>query len=196
MLYLLIISQIFFDVGFTAKMEEELDAIAEGNIDYLQVLNDFYDPFSKTLSNVENNLEKIKCEKCGSDMDIKIGRFGKYLACTNYPNCTNIKSLKELSNGNNEPEYTGDNCPKCGAKTIYREGKFGRFIGCEKYPDCDFTKVISLGIKCPKCKEGDVVARKTKKGRLFYGCNKYPDCDYASWKLPKPDEDEIQEEEY
>jgi len=185
-----------FDVGFTAKMEEELDAIAEGNIDYLQVLNDFYDPFSKTLSNVENNLEKIKCEKCGSDMDIKIGRFGKYLACTNYPNCTNIKSLKELSNGNNEPEYTGDNCPKCGAKTIYREGKFGRFIGCEKYPDCDFTKVISLGIKCPKCKEGDVVARKTKKGRLFYGCNKYPDCDYASWKLPKPDEDEIQEEEY
>lgn len=184
-----------FDVGFTAKMEEELDAIAEGNIDYLRVLNDFYDPFSKSLKEVEDNLEKIKCEKCGSDMDIKIGRYGKYLACTNYPNCTNIKSLKELSNGNNEPEYTGETCPKCSSKTIYREGKFGRFIGCEKYPDCDFTKVITLGIKCPKCSEGDIVARKTKKGRFFYGCNRYPDCDYATWKLPKPEEDDVQDDE-
>lgn len=184
-----------FDVNFTARMEEELDAIAEGEIDYIQVLNDFYEPFSKTLIEVEANLEKIKCEKCGSDMELKIGRYGKFLACTNYPECKNIKSLKELNNGNNEPEFTGETCPKCGSKTVFREGKFGRFIGCEKYPECDYTKVITTGIQCPKCKEGELTPRKTKKGRLFYSCSRYPDCDYATWKLPKSEEEIISEEE-
>lgn len=187
-----------FNVNFTAKMEEELDSIAEGENGYLNVLNDFYEPFSKTLHEVESNLEKIKCDKCGSDMDIKIGRYGKYLACTNYPECKNIKSLKELSPNGGEPEYTGETCPKCGSRTVFREGKFGRFIGCEKYPDCDFTKVVTLGLKCPKCKEGEVIARRTKRGKIFYGCNRYPDCDFASWTLPKSKEEETSysEEEY
>ncbi len=179
-----------FNVNFTAKMEEELDSIADGEIGYLKVLNDFYEPFSKTLKEVEANLEKIKCDKCGSDMDIKMGRFGKYLACTNYPECKNIKSLKEFAPNGGAPEPTGDDCPKCGSKTVYREGKFGRFIGCEKYPDCDFTKIVTLGLKCPKCSEGEVITRRTKRGKIFYGCNKYPDCDFASWTIPKPKEEE------
>ena len=184
-----------FNVNFTAKMEGELDLIADGEIEYLQVLNDFYIPFAKSLSHVEANLEKIKCDKCGSDMDIKIGRYGKFLACTNYPACSNIKSLKEISNGTNEPEFTGDICPKCNSRTVFREGKLGRFIGCEKYPDCDFTKTIATGIKCPKCSEGDIVPRRTKKGKIFFGCGRYPDCDYATWKLPKPDEEPVTDEE-
>ncbi|MBS3944921.1 MAG: type I DNA topoisomerase [Melioribacter sp.] len=184
-----------FNVNFTAKMEGELDLIADGEIEYLQVLNDFYIPFAKSLSHVEANLEKIKCDKCGSDMDIKIGRYGKFLACTNYPACSNIKSLKEISNGTNEPEYTGDICPKCNSRTVFREGKLGRFIGCEKYPDCDFTKTIATGIKCPKCSEGDIVPRRTKKGKIFFGCDRYPECDYAAWKLPKPDEEPVTDEE-
>ncbi len=179
-----------FNVNFTAKMEEELDLIADGEIGYLKVLNDFYEPFSKTLKEVEANLEKIKCDKCGSDMDIKMGRFGKYLACTNYPECKNIKSLKEFAPNGGAPEPTGDECPKCGSKTVYREGKFGRFIGCEKYPDCDFTKIVTLGLKCPKCSDGEVITRRTKRGKIFYGCNKYPDCDFASWTMPKPKEEE------
>jgi DNA topoisomerase-1 len=178
-----------FNVNFTAKMEEELDSIAEGEIGYLKVLNDFYIPFSKTLLEVEANLEKIKCDKCGSDMDIRMGRFGKFLACTNYPECKNIKSLKEFSANGGEPEATGEICPKCGSKTVFREGKFGKFIGCEKYPDCDFTKIITLGLSCPKCSEGEVITRRTKRGKLFYGCNRYPECDFASWTLPKPKED-------
>lgn len=186
-----------FDVGFTAKMEEELDAIAEGEIEYTKVLNDFYQPFSQTLSTVEANLEKIKCEKCGANMELKIGRYGKFLACTNYPECKNIKSLKELNNEkNNGPEYTGELCPKCGSKTVFRDGKFGRFIGCEKYPECDYTKVITTGIECPKCKEGELTPRKTKRGKLFYGCSKYPECDYATWKLPKIEETISEEDEY
>ncbi|MBM4171415.1 MAG: type I DNA topoisomerase [Ignavibacteria bacterium] len=184
-----------FNVNFTAQMEEELDQIADGEIGYLKVLNDFYGPFSKSLVEVEANLEKIKCEKCGSDMDIKIGRFGKFFACTNYPECSNIKSLREMSNGNNDPEFTGEICPKCNNRTVFREGKFGRFIGCEKYPDCDFTKIIPIGISCPSCKEGDIITRRTKKGKIFYGCNRYPDCEYASWKIPRPDEEATSEEE-
>ncbi|OGU80330.1 MAG: DNA topoisomerase I, partial [Stygiobacter sp. RIFOXYA12_FULL_38_9] len=174
------------NVNFTAQMEDELDLIANGETEYLRVLNDFYGPFIKDLQEVEANLEKIICEKCGGELDLKIGRFGKYFACNNYPECKNIKSLKEIAGGSNEPEYTGETCPKCESKTVYREGKFGKFIGCEKYPDCDFTKVITLGMKCPKCNEGEVITRRTKRGKIFYGCNKYPDCDYASWTMPKP----------
>ena len=133
---------------------------------------------------VEDKVEKIYCDVCGSEMEIKVGRYGKYLACTNYPNCKNIKSFREIAAASKEPEYTGETCEKCGSRTVYREGKFGRFIGCERYPDCDFIKNITLGIKCPKCKQGEVVERKSKRNKIFYGCSRYPDCDFVSWYKP------------
>ena len=176
------------EVEFTAKMEDELDSIANGDARYLEVVKDFYVPFEKNLKEVEDSIEKVKCEKCGSDMEIKIGRFGKFLACTAYPECKNIKSLKDVQQENQEPEFTGEECPKCGGKTIYRRGKFGKFIGCENYPECDYTKQITLGIACPKCKEGEVVSRRSKRGKFFYGCNRYPDCDYISWTKPTESE--------
>lgn len=171
------------DVNFTAKMEEELDLVASGDNGYKQVLDDFYVPFSKRLKEVESKLEKVICEKCGSEMELKIGRFGKYFACTGYPECKNIKSTNELKTS--EPEYTGETCPECGGKTLYRNGKFGKFIGCENYPECNFTKQITLGIKCPTCKEGEVITRRAKSGRFFYGCSNYPKCDFVSWTKPK-----------
>lgn len=172
------------DVGFTSRMENELDQIASGEISYTNAMNDFYNPFSQALKDVEDKIEKIICDKCGSEMVIKIGRFGKFLACTNYPECKNIKSLKEFSGQSNEPEFTGEKCEKCGSRTIFRVGKFGRFIGCEKYPDCDYIKNITLNIKCPKCTTGDVIERKSKRGRLFYGCSRYPECDFVGWSKP------------
>jgi len=127
----------------------------------------------------------VYCEKCGSEMVIKVGRFGRFLACTNYPECKNIKSLKEfLSDRKEEVEYTGEKCEKCGANTVYRVGKFGRFIGCERYPDCDFIKPITLNIKCPKCKAGDVTERLSKRKKVFYGCSRYPECDFVTWHKP------------
>ena len=173
---------------FTAEMENELDQIAQGENKYVNVLNDFYLPFSKALKHVESNVEKIICEKCGGEMIIKIGRFGKYLACSNYPDCKNIKSLKEIAAQNQEPEFTGETCEKCGARTVYREGKFGRFIGCERYPDCDYVKNITLDVSCPKCKEGEIVERKSRRKKIFYGCSRYPDCDFVSWYRPVPQE--------
>jgi DNA topoisomerase-1 len=174
--------------SFTASMENELDQIAQGENDYVKVLNDFYVPFAYALKHVENNIEKIICDKCGHELLIKIGRFGKYLACSNYPECNNIKSFKEIAQQNQEPEYTGETCEKCGSRTVFREGKFGRFIGCEKYPTCDFVKNISLGLNCPKCNVGSVIERKTKRGKFFYGCSRYPECDYVSWNKPVPEE--------
>lgn len=182
-----------FNVNYTARMENELDQIANGDEQYVKVMNEFYDPFSQAIEKAESKIEKVKCEKCGSDMDIKIGRFGKFLACTNYPDCKNIKSLRETKNENSEPEFTGEECPKCGSKTIYRNSRYGRFIGCENYPDCDFTKQITLDIKCPKCKDGDVIPRRSKRGKTFYGCSKYPDCDFISWTIPKKEESEKKE---
>ncbi len=174
--------------SFTAEMEGELDQIAQGENNYVKVLNDFYLPFSKSLKLVENKIEKIYCDLCGSEMIIKFGKYGKFLACSNYPNCKNIKSLKELSQQSQEPEYTGEICEKCGSRTVYRTGKFGRFIGCEKYPDCDFVKNITLGVQCPKCNEGEIVERKSRRNRVFYGCSRYPDCDFVAWYKPVPQE--------
>jgi DNA topoisomerase-1 len=173
---------------FTAAMESELDQIAQGDNQYVDVLNDFYKPFSRALKAVEDKVEKIYCDVCGHEMVIKVGRFGKFLACSNYPECKNIKSLKDIAAQNQEPEYTGETCEKCGARTVYREGKYGRFIGCERYPECDFIKNITLGIKCPRCKKGDIVERKSRRGRLFYGCSRYPDCDFVSWYKPVAEE--------
>ncbi|MHB1687520.1 MAG: type I DNA topoisomerase [Ignavibacteriaceae bacterium] len=171
---------------FTASMEGELDQIAQGENVYENVLNDFYQPFSKALKNVENKIDKIICDLCGHEMEIKVGRFGRYLACSNYPECKNIKSFRDIYAQNQEPEYTGETCEKCGSRTVFRNGKFGRFIGCEKYPECDFIKNISIGVACPKCKEGNVVERKSKRGKIFYGCSRYPNCDFVSWYKPVP----------
>lgn len=176
-----------FNVNFTAKMEEELDEIAEGTNNYERVLSDFYIPFKNILDEVEKKIEKPKCDLCGSDMEIKMGRFGRFLSCTNYPKCKGIKSLKEFSqkdNGETEKEYLEENCPKCGNQLVYRNSKYGKFIGCSKYPDCDYTRPITLGIQCPKCKEGEITPRFTKRRKLFYGCTRYPDCDYVSWNKP------------
>jgi DNA topoisomerase-1 len=171
---------------FTSAMENELDLIASGDSEYINVLNGFYNPFSKALKNVEDKVEKIICDQCGGEMEIKIGRFGKYLACTRYPDCKNIKSFKDYFALHQEPEYTGETCEKCGARTVYRNGKFGRFIGCERYPECDYIKNITLGVKCPKCKDGDVVERRSKRNKAFFGCSRYPDCDFVAWYKPVP----------
>lgn len=171
---------------FTSSMETELDRIAAGDQEYEKVLSDFYDPFAKALIEVEDKIEKIICEKCGGEMIIKFGRFGRYLGCSNHPECDNIKSFKEIAASKKEPEYTGETCEKCGGRLLFREGKFGRFIGCENFPSCDFIKNITLGVSCPKCKEGDVVERKSRRGRLFYGCSRFPDCDFVSWYRPIP----------
>ena len=183
----------FFDVKFTATMEEDLDEIAEGKKKYLDVMNEFYPSFDMAVKKVEGKIEEIKstvdgeqvtCDICGAPMVIKWSRRGRFLACSRYPECKNTKPIDTHDN-HNQP--TGEKCPECGGDLIYKNSRFGKFIGCSNYPNCKFTKSITTGVKCPECGNGELLARnaKTKKGRrTFYGCTNYPECKYASWDKP------------
>ena len=134
----------------------------------------------------------VYCDNCGKVMAIKRGRFGTFLACTGYPNCKTTRRLASGTRKALEPDVPLDEkCPDCGAQLLKRHGRYGEFIGCEKYPKCKYTRPITLGIKCPKCNEGEFVRRGTAKGRgrgrIFYGCSRYPDCDFTTPYEPLPE---------
>jgi DNA topoisomerase-1 len=181
-----------FDVQFTAKMEEELDTIAEGKQTYKQVMEDFYHPFIKDVEGVDKRSSAIKkslqektdevCELCGKPIIIKWGRNGRFMACSGYPTCKNTKPLpgEQLQTAH----MAGMKCELCGGEMIVKGGRYGAFMGCSNYPTCTNTKPISIGVQCPKCNDGYVIERKTKRKRIFYGCSRYPDCDFASWDKP------------
>lgn len=181
-----------FNVQFTAKMEEELDTIASGKRNYIKVMDDFYKPFSQELERVSKKTLAIKkslqettdelCELCGKPMIIKWGRNGRFMACSGYPGCKKTKPLPE--DQEKHQHLAGIKCELCNGDMIVRSSKFGQFLGCSNYPKCKNTKPISINMKCPKCKEGDVIERKTKKRRIFYNCSRYPTCDFASWEKP------------
>jgi DNA topoisomerase-1 len=136
------------DIAFTSQMEDELDQIAHGNQAWVEVISEFYKPFSKRLAHAEEVMPERKAEM----------------------------------------EKVGRSCPKCGHDLIIRWGRFGKFISCSNFPDCRYTEpyLETIGMDCPTCHEGDVVRRKTRKGRIFFGCSRYPDCDFVSWKEPVP----------
>jgi len=180
---------------FTAKMEDQLDEIEAGKMDWVQSLKDFYKPFKINLEEAEKKMKDLKsqveetdevCEKCEQPMIIKWGRFGKFMACTGYPECKNTKNLGDDSKpGEATTDEVEGNCDKCESPLIMKMGRFGKFIACSNYPECKFTKPVSLGISCPEegCK-GEISPRRTKKGRTFYGCSLYPDCKFTSWAKP------------
>ena len=188
------------DLKFTAKMEEDLDEIAEGKREWVPVIKEFYEPFHKVIvekqetikkSDIVNEESSEKCDKCGLPMVIKLGRFGKFLSCSNYPTC---KNAKPLSSDNKPVELTdaekaleGKKCDKCGKPMAIKRGRFGSFLGCSGYPECKNIESIThlTGVKCSGCGEGELAERHTRKGgRAFYGCNKYPKCKFATWDKP------------
>ncbi len=180
------------NVKFTALMEEELETVASGKNNYVQVMDDFYHPFIKSLEKVDKEAGKIKkslqeatdevCELCGKPMIIKWGRNGRFKACSGYPACKNTKPVAE--DLEKHQHVVGMKCKVCGGDMVVKGGRFGTFLGCSNYPKCTNTQPISMGIKCPKCKDGDVIERKTKRKRNFYGCSNYPNCDFVSWDKP------------
>ncbi len=180
------------DYKFTAKMEEDLDEIADGKKEWVPVIRDFYEPFHKNLLTKTKTIKKEdfqeklnkSCPECGGDLIIKLGRFGKFIACSNYPNCRYTE--KTDTEKKVDEENSGEICEKCGAPMVVKRGRFGTFLGCSKYPECKNIKKIEkkTGIQCPKCGKGDIVERKSKRGRLFFGCNAYPNCDFAMWNKP------------
>ncbi|MEA1937206.1 MAG: type I DNA topoisomerase [Patescibacteria group bacterium] len=182
------------DLKFTANMEKDFDEIAEGKIKWTPIIKNFYKPFKKNLMQKEKEVNKKDlteeatdetCEKCGSPMIIKMGRFGKFMACSNYPDCKNTKQLDD--NGKvEEPETTNEVCEKCGKPMVFKIGRYGKFLGCSGYPDCRNIKAIvkSTGVKCTQCGKGEIVEKKSKKGKIFFACDQYPKCKYALWSKP------------
>lgn len=182
------------DYQFTAKMEDELDEVANGELKWQPMIKEFYLPFKKNLNEKEQELSKKDiteektdeiCKKCGSPMIIKLGRYGKFLACSNFPTCRNTKRL----NGNGEaeePESTDEVCEKCGKAMVIKSGRYGKFMACSGYPECKNIKNIdkTIGVKCPSCAEGEIVVKRGRGGKNFYACNKYPDCKFSVWSKP------------
>jgi DNA topoisomerase-1 len=190
------------NVDFTSQLEEELDEVEEGNKPWIDAVRDFYNPFTadlekaKSIPGPKDTVEpptNIPCEKCGRMMEIKWGRNGKFLACPGYkedPPCKNTQNFEKLPDGTikivPKQELTTDQvCEKCGSPMVVKTGRFGKFIACSAYPACKTTKPLALGVKCPQpgC-GGDLVQKRTRKGRSFYACSRYPQCEFALWDRP------------
>jgi len=194
------------NVKFTAEMEEELDKIADGDLTYKKVLNDFYLPFNKDLVKIDAKSKDIKasliektdidCDKCGKKMIIKWGRNGRFLSCSGYPKCKNAQPLPGEQE-EHEEIAEGKMCNLCGAQMVVKSSKFGKFLGCSRYPECRNIQPITLGIKCPKCSDGEIVERRAMKTKkVFYGCSRYPDCDFISNNRPRIEKCEMCGSEY
>ena len=188
------------DVKFTAQMEEQLDTIAEGKVKWAQTLGEFYPPFQIALKEAPDKMYEArkameqeseeKCDKCGGNMIVKWGRYGRFLGCVNYPECKNIKSLStDDTTVASEPETTDTDCDKCGKPMVVRTSRAGgKFLSCSGYPKCRNAKPISIGINCPEpdC-DGYLGERRSRRGKAFYGCSNYPKCEYSTWDKPLPE---------
>jgi len=196
-----------FDVEFTAKMEENLDQVESQKLDFLQVLNGFYKPFSKDLDTASEEMLSVKgvgiptdlkCPKCGKPVRIKVGKNGHFLACTGYPDCTYSNDYIRDEKGiiqpeeQSEEEATDKVCDKCGQPMVIKRGRYGGFLACSGYPECKNTQSLNsngngkkIDVDCPqKDCTGDIVERTSKRGKIFYGCNRFPDCTFATWDKP------------
>src|SRR3984885_7587737 len=237
--------QNLFNITYTAGMEEKLDDIEEGKIDWREAMSEFYEDFQKDLDHAERHMTDIKrmeeptgeaCEKCGKPLVIKWGKFGKFIACTGYPECSNTRELppdpasaeglseqdaqeycencgremvlkkgrfgqfyacsgypdckttKQIGGTQKKSDVPLDEkCPQCGNNLVLKNGRFGEFTACSTYPKCKYVKQKTIGVPCPNCSEGEVVERRSKKGKTFFGCNRYPECDFVAWGKPIPE---------
>src|ERR1035438_4407791 len=230
-----------FDVSYTARMEQELDEIEEGKLDWRTAMGEFYERFDKDLKHAEAHMTDIKrmekptdliCEKCGKPLVIKWGKHGSFIACTGYPDCTytreltvdlqdvdkvdlseqgeeeycencgrpmvlkkgrfgtflactgypDCKTTKQIGGEQKKPDVAlEEKCPQCGNHLVVKTGRFGEFTACSNYPACKYVKQKTIGVKCPDCSEGEIIERRSKKGRTFYPCNRYPDCKFVAW---------------
>jgi len=190
----------YVDYDFTAHLEDELDEISRGEREWVPVMEEFWGPFKELVETKEKDVSRKDvtqeamdeaCPKCGKPLTIRLGRRGRFIGCSGYPECDYTRNLNETAEQKEEapPEIVeGRTCPKCGSPLIIRQGRYGKFIGCSAYPKCKYIepleKPADTGVTCPECKKGTLVQRKSRYGKMFYSCNTYPDCKYAVWNPP------------
>ena len=186
----------YVDYDFTAHLEDDLDAISRGEMDWKKTMQAFWKPFKKLVEDKDKSVDRKdvtheqldeKCPKCGGDLAIRLGRRGRFVGCNNYPECDYTRNVGEDADA--EPEVIeGRKCPECNSDLIIRHGRYGKFIGCSGYPDCRYIEPLEkpedTGVQCPECKQGNMLKRKSRNGKIFFSCQRYPDCKYAVWNLP------------
>ncbi len=185
----------YVDYDFTAGLEEDLDAISRGEKAWKPVLGEFWEPFISLLKQKEQEVSKEQvtteqtdktCPKCEKPLVIKLGKAGRFLACSGFPDCRHTEPLG--GEEREEPVLSEEKCDKCGAAMLIKEGRYGKFLACSAYPACrniqPLVKPKALGISCPECKEGEFLEKKSRYGKIFYSCNRYPQCKFALWDPP------------
>ncbi len=184
------------DIEFTARMEEDLDRIELGELEWRHAVGSFYGPFSGDVEKARVQMEKvkdkliatgIKCDKCEGELVIRVGRNGKFLACNNYPDCKNTKNFSQDEEGNIrvvEDQLAAVTCVDCGREMLVKRWRGGRYLACSGAPGCSRRSAYAIGTGCPACEKGEIVEKVSRKGRLFYACSEYPGCTYASWREP------------
>ncbi|MDH3559506.1 MAG: type I DNA topoisomerase [Gammaproteobacteria bacterium] len=182
----------YVDYDFTAGLEDELDAVSRGEKDWIPVMNEFWKPFHELIGKdyprpYPKPIDE-KCPECGKQLQMSLGRGGFFIGCSGYPECKYTRNVGE-DRSSAEPEIVeGRSCPQCDSPLIMRNGRYGKFIGCSTYPDCKYIEPLekpeNTGVQCPECKKGDILKRKSRRGKIFYSCERYPDCNYAIWNPP------------
>ena len=187
----------YVNYDFTANLEDELDAVARGEKQWVPLMKEFWQPFKKLVDDKETSVKREdvtteatdeKCPKCEKPLNIRLGRRGRFIGCSGYPECDYTRNVDD-ERGSGEPEVVeGRKCPECESDLIIRSGRYGKFIGCSSYPDCKYIEPLEKpedsGVQCPQCKKGNILKRKSRRGKIFYSCEHYPKCEYAIWNLP------------
>ncbi|MCF6777364.1 type I DNA topoisomerase [Thiotrichales bacterium 19X7-9] len=191
----------YIDYGFTAKLEDALDEVSCGEKEWIPLMHDFWKPFKSQVETIDQSVKKSDvtqeamdedCPKCGSQLMIRLGKRGRFVGCSNYPECDYTRNLQtdgQEDEESNEPEVVADRkCPKCQHDLLIKQGRYGKFIGCSNYPNCKHMEPLEkpkdTGVNCPKCKTGVIVEKKSRRGKIFYACNGYPKCKYSLWYPP------------
>ena len=188
----------YVDYDFTARLEDELDAVSRGEEDWIPLLEQFWRPFKDRLDHTQENVERKdvtqetideQCPECGGQLAKRLGRNGLFIGCTNYPECKYTRDLDESKGEKDEPTIVeGRSCPECGSELAIKRGRYGKFIGCTAYPKCRYIEPLEkpedTGVKCPKCNAGTLQKKKSRRGKVFFSCSTYPKCDYAVWNQP------------
>jgi len=187
----------YVDYNFTANLEEELDQISRGEKKWKPLLHEFWEPFSALLKQKEGEVSKSSltteatgesCPECSKELVVKLGKFGKFFACSGYPECKFIRKLEKEKGEAVEPVYSEEKCDKCGNLMLIRDGRYGKYLACSGYPGCKniqpLVKPKGTGVVCPECGEGELTEKKSRYGKMFYSCNRYPQCKFALWDMP------------
>ncbi len=188
----------YVDYDFTANLEDDLDAVSRGEKEWIPLMRSFWAPFTTLIHEKEESVQRKdvtqetideKCPECASPLSIRLGRNGRFVGCTNYPECSYTRNLNDDANATEEPEVLEDRtCPKCESPLVFKMGRYGKFIGCSAYPQCKHIEPLEkpqdTGVECPQCKKGNILTRKSRNGKIFYSCSEYPKCSYALWDVP------------